>query len=114
MSIYNAWGPLPPVVNPTVPMAGTAAPGMPQPPLAAFTWGPNGQRIAAGERTAQPDFSPVAHWSQGAARMVNAVGDSMQARRAASMAADFPGAPRTGPFNFMNPFTAYTKGGGLY
>lgn len=124
MSIYNTWGPrpslavmqrlMPQPVNSSIPMAGATVPAAPQPTLDAFTWGPNGQRIAAGQGPAQPDFSPINHWSQGAARMVGAVGDAMQARRAASMAAGFPDAPRTGPVNFMNPFTAYRKGGGLY
>lgn len=76
-------------------------------------WGANGQMTDPRQRAAQVDTSPIGHWTEGAARVANALVGNMQDRRDASRAAGFPDIPRSG-FGFVNPFTAYTKGGGLY
>lgn len=85
----------------------------PAPAPSPFQWGANGQQVRPGERRAQPDFSPVGHWTEGMARVANALVDGMHDRRDASRAQGFPDIPRSG-FGFVNPFTAYMKGGGLY
>jgi hypothetical protein len=60
-------------------------PNLVQQPLGPFTWGANGQQVSPEQLAAQQaqsaDFSPVGHWSQGMARITDALSDNILGNR---------------------------------
>ncbi|WP_145925932.1 hypothetical protein [Shinella sp. HZN7] len=99
----------------------------PLPPLGAFTWGGNGERmtpeqIASRRRMADAmisqgvDFSPVGSWTQGVVRVANAAAGNFAANRLEDeqrLAAGFPVRPG-GLFGLLRPAPEQNPIKGLY